>query len=173
MTHKDHVFLIKKAIKGNTWADFGSGWGAFTLALRDVGGENIEIYSIDKNQSSLKEQEVNFRSKFPNSRIKFLDKDFTGNLELPKLDGILMANSLHYIKDKVPFLNKIKSYLKPDGKLVMVEYNLERANTWVPYPLTYTKFDKQAKEAGFTRTNLLERVPLEWGNEMYSAEALV
>ena len=61
MVHRDHVSLIEKSIKkGGIWADFGSGEGAFTLALRDVAGEDVEIYSIDADSHALQKQKNYF-----------------------------------------------------------------------------------------------------------------
>ena len=42
MDHKDHVNLLKPAnlSSGGTWADFGAGSGAFTLALRELLGRD-------------------------------------------------------------------------------------------------------------------------------------
>lgn len=171
MIHNDHVNLIRKAVQhqSGVWADFGSGWGAFTLALRDLGGKELEIFSIDKNKYSLAEQKTYFKNRFPMTTIQFLEQDFTKNLELPKLDGILMANSLHYIEDRIELLKKIKSYLKPTGKLVIVEYNTDVSNAWLPYPMTFESFSKISKKAGFKQPILLERVELKDLN-IYSAE---
>jgi len=42
MDHKDHVNLLRNGITnaGGVWADFGSGQGAFTLALAELGWAN-------------------------------------------------------------------------------------------------------------------------------------
>ncbi len=102
MTHTQHVNLIKKAItkRCGTWADFGSGEGAFTLALADLAGPHAVIYSIDKDKKRLDVQEMEFERMFPESSIHFIATDFTKPLALPPLDGIVMANSLHYVKDQ-------------------------------------------------------------------------
>jgi ubiquinone/menaquinone biosynthesis C-methylase UbiE len=115
--HDDHVNLIRGGIAhpGGTWADFGSGDGAFTLALRDVAGPEVEIYSIDKDGGRLREQERNLHARFPGSHIHFIRSDFTRSLELPPLDGLIMANSLHYFRDKEKVLRHAVSYLKPGG----------------------------------------------------------
>ncbi|HTD19791.1 MAG TPA: class I SAM-dependent methyltransferase, partial [Ktedonobacteraceae bacterium] len=59
MNHEDHVRLLRKGIAepGGAWADFGSGTGAFTLALADLLGTEGSIYSVDKDRGALKEQE--------------------------------------------------------------------------------------------------------------------
>jgi len=174
MTHEEHVHLIKKAItnKGGTWADFGSGDGAFTLALRDLAGPLARIFSIDKDDNRLRTQEKAFEEKFSSFDVRFIKKDFTEQINLPELDGILMANSLHYVQEQVPFLTKIRDLLKSNGKLILVEYNTEEGNQWVPYPVSFAKFEKLAENAGYIDTELLEKVPSTHWNEMYAAQAI-
>jgi ubiquinone/menaquinone biosynthesis C-methylase UbiE len=170
MNHTDHVNLIKDGVeKGGVWADLGSGEGAFTLALRDVGGEDIEIYSIDKDKSSLDRQKENFQNIFPNSNIHYREQDFTDEIHVPKLDGILMANSLHFVKDQDVFLRKLRNYLKPHGKLLLVEYNANMGNQWVPYPVSLPVFEVLAQNLGFEKPQFLSKVPSEFLNEIYAA----
>ena len=52
----DEAFLNGIPGQGGTWADFGSGTGAFTLALADLIGPQGSIYSVDKDRGSLREQ---------------------------------------------------------------------------------------------------------------------
>ncbi|MCB0520677.1 MAG: class I SAM-dependent methyltransferase [Lewinellaceae bacterium] len=49
--------------------------------------------------------------------IRFLKADFEKErLPLPPLDGILMANLLHYVFDKKSLLQKLRGNLKPGGR---------------------------------------------------------
>lgn len=172
MTHEEHVNLIKKAItKGGKWADFGSGDGAFTLALRDLAGPDVKIYSYDKDKGRLQTQEREFKRMFPHSQIQFIQADFTKPLDLPMLDGIVMANSLHYVKEQQEFLLSLKKYLKPKGKLVLVEYSTDKGNPWVPYPLSFPSFKQLAEQTVFINVELLEKIPSTYWDEMYSAQA--
>src|SRR5215831_11105971 len=109
MNHKDHVALLQKGIpeKGGIWADLGSGSGAFTLALADLIGPSGKIYSIDKDKRALKEQENAISYNFPSANVEYKVADFTRPLDLPELDGIVMANSLHYVRHKEPLLQLI------------------------------------------------------------------
>src|SRR5438105_4781901 len=117
MQHKDHVYLLRKGIPeaGGNWADLGSGTGAFTLALADLLGAAGQIYSVDKDAGSLREQQRAMRSAFPAANVEYVNADFTQPLELPQLDGILMANSLHYVRQKDPVLRTLRSHLRPGG----------------------------------------------------------
>jgi ubiquinone/menaquinone biosynthesis C-methylase UbiE len=171
MVHKDHVSLIQDGIggTGGVWADLGSGTGAFTLALRDVGGESIKIYSVDQDLRALDTQKIRFSQMFPGSNVTYIKQNFAEHLELPPLDGIIMANSLHYIEDQASFLKNIKKHLKPHGKFVLVEYNTEKGNQWVPYAVSFRTFASLATTTGFEPPKLLRKIPSEFLKEMYSA----
>lgn len=173
MNHIDHVQLISEGIvkRGGVWADMGSGEGAFTLALRDVLGEDAEIYSIDKNSDSLKKQEKFFVEMFPKSKVRFIEADFQEELPLPKLDGIIAANSVHFIRDKIAVLKQLKKYLKPNGRLIIVEYNVDTGNVWVPYPFSFNTFVNLAQQAGFEKITQLDAIPSSFLQEIYSAVA--
>jgi SAM-dependent methyltransferase len=163
--------LIRDGIAktGGVWADFGSGSGAFTLALADLLGPGAQIYSVDKNVASLNQQARALRSRFPAVEMHYLNADYTQRLDLPPLDGVLMANTLHFQRHLAPLLRLIRTYLRPAGRLIVVEYNLDRGNTWVPYPFSFKKWQSIARRNGFNNTRLLARRPSRFMGEIYSA----
>jgi ubiquinone/menaquinone biosynthesis C-methylase UbiE len=171
MQHEDHVNLLRPGVPGpgGVWADLGSGWGAFTLALADLIGASGQIYSVDKDSGSLREQERAMRSMFPLADVHYLSADFTRPLDLPPLDGIVIANALHYVRRKEPVLAMLRAFLKPGGRLILVEYNADKGNPWVPHPLSYPTWEALASRCGFSSTRLLARVPSRFLNEIYSA----
>lgn len=174
MTHEDHVALLRGGIPrpGGVWADLGSGTGAFTLALADILGPEGTIYSVDVDRRALKEQERIMCSRFPNVSVHYIDADYTGSLDLPPLDGIVMANSIHFQSDKRMVLRRLHSYLKPGGSLVLVEYNADRGNPWVPFPISYPTWEKFATAHGFSSTRLLATVSSRFLKEIYSAVSM-
>ena len=174
MNHNDHVSLLHKGIAapGGVWADFGSGTGAFTLALADLIGPRGIIYSVDKDRGSLREQEQAMKARFPDRTVYYINADFSSRLDLPPLDGIVMANSLHFLRKKEAMLQSIHGYLKTAGRLLIVEYNADRGNPWVPYPFSYQTWEMLARQNGFTHTELLATVPSRFLGEIYTAVSL-
>ena len=175
MKHPDHVNLLRPAMPKESqgpWADFGSGDGAFTLALRDLLGPQTPIYSVEKDEARLDQQQRNFLVRFPESNVEFIHADFTRPLDLPPLEGLVMANSLHFFRDKERLLRLVREYLKEHGRLVLVEYNADSGNPWVPYPLSFDSFRTVAVRAGFADPELLATVPSRFLDEIYSALAL-
>lgn len=153
MNHTDHVRLIAPGVPANAggrWADFGAGTGAFTLALRDLAGPDVEIFAIDRDAGDLRQLQRAMERGFPGTRLHTRAADFTRPMELPPLDGILAANSLHYVRDQVGLLRRWRGYLNPGGRLIVVEYDTDRGNQWVPYALSFRTFTEIAQEAGFS-----------------------
>lgn len=180
MDHNDHVNLLRPANLNHdgTWADFGAGEGAFTLALRELVGHDAVIYAVDKHGASLKRLEQFHRARFNTTpqhaqggaeNLLLLSSDFSRPLNLPPLDGIVMANSLHFFKDKVKVLEHVRSFLKPKGILLIVEYNVDSGNPWVPYPFSFKTWKSLAPQVGFSEPRLLTTHPSSFLREFYSA----
>ncbi len=169
MNHHDHVNLLRGGVAGRVWADLGSGGGAFTLALADLLGGGGTIYSLDKDSHALREQQRAMQASFPAVTVDYRVADFTQPLDLPPLDGIVMANSLHFVRDKATVVRRLRGYLRPSGRLVLVEYNADKGNVWVPHPLSYGTWARLAAECGFAHTRLLATIPSRFLGEIYSA----
>jgi ubiquinone/menaquinone biosynthesis C-methylase UbiE len=171
MDHRDHVGLLREGVRGSgaTWADLGSGEGAFTLALADLLGPTGSIYTVDRDSRALRIQLRALRDAFPNVTVTPLVADFTQPLELPPLDGIVMANSLHFQRDRLAVLRLVRDYLRPAGRLVLVEYDTDHGNPWVPFPLSFRSWATLAAEAGFHDTQRLASVPSHFLGSIYSA----
>ena len=174
MNHNDHVNLLRPAnlSQGGIYADFGAGGGAFTLALRELVGLDATIYAVDKDRSALRELENSHRARFnTTSNLILLPNDFSHALSLPPLDGIVMANSLHFFKDKEKILRHVREFLKPGAALIIVEYNVDSGNMWVPYPLTFETYRTLAPRADFSDPRLLAEAPSRFLKGFYSAVA--
>jgi ubiquinone/menaquinone biosynthesis C-methylase UbiE len=174
MNHIDHVHLLRKGIAapGGVWADLGAGSGAFTLALAELIGASGQIIAIDRDAGALRQAESAMRAQFPQIILRAQVADFARSIDVPPLDGVIMANSLHFQHDKMSVLQWVFAVLKPGGTLLIVEYNTDSGNTWVPYPFSYPIWEQLATQAGFTETRLLEKRPSRFLDEIYSAASL-
>ncbi|MEO7990928.1 MAG: methyltransferase domain-containing protein [Chryseolinea sp.] len=148
MEIKEAIHLIELALPEKVqhaqWADLGCGSGTFTIALSHLLGKESKIYAVDKQSQSIHSS--------TDVEIEFIKADFSNDsLPISNLEGILMANALHYIKDKSAFIEKIKSYLKETGQLIIVEYDTEHANQWVPYPIPFHQLKSLFAEHGFNK----------------------
>ncbi len=171
MDQAELVGLLRGGVdaKRGHWADLGAGEGAFTLALADLLGPGAHITAVDREAGSLRALADAMGKRFPATQLDVVRADFTRPLALAVLDGIVMANSLHFVRDKRPVLAQVQSMLRPGGRLIVVEYGSDRGNPWVPHPFTYERWEQIAADAGFERTRLLGTVPSRYLGSMYSA----
>jgi SAM-dependent methyltransferase len=162
MEHQDAIKLIEKGIdSANTqrWADLGCGDGAFTMALAKLLSPGSQIFAYD-----LKHQ--NLPSSSDGVSIHFERLDFNKEqLPAANLDGILMANSLHYIKDKAGLIQRLNV-----PKFVIVEYERRTANPWVPYPITAEGLAILFNKLGYHAEKLMN-TPSSFGGSIYSMVA--
>lgn len=171
MNHSDHVNLIHAAVPAfsGTWADVGAGSGAFTLALADCLGSSGTIYAVDQNAAALRQNQQALRTRFPTVSAHYRAADFTRPIDLPALDGLIIANALHFHLTKEPIMRQLIRCLKPGGAFVIVEYNVDHGNQWVPYPFTYPVWQQLAASVGLVNTRQLTARPSRFLREIYSA----
>ena len=170
MDHADHVRMLTRGVNGpGVWADFGSGDGAFTLALAELILPTGEIHSIDRDGQALARQRSSVTARFPAVKLITYEADFTEALELPQLDGLVIANALHYLPRKDKAVRRLRDYLRPGGHFLVVEYNTDRSNRWVPYPFSFAQWQIIASRCGLVRTELLASTPSSFLGSFYSA----
>jgi len=174
MDHRDHVELIRAGVVGvgPIWADLGSGDGAFTLALAELLGASGTIHSVDRDGHALERQARVMRDLFPSVALATHVADFTRPLALPPLDGVVMANSLHFQRDPAPVLELVRESLREGGRLVLVEYGTDHGNHWVPFPLSYRTWTSVAARAGFRETRMIGSVPSRFLGSIYAAASV-
>jgi SAM-dependent methyltransferase len=175
MNHEDHLALLGPGVEpaGGTWADIGSGTGAFTLALADLLGPGGRIVSVDRDEGALQAQAAALASRFPGVELRTLVADFRRPLALPRLDGIVMANSLHFVPraEQVAVVRALASHLRAGGRFLVVEYDSDRGNPWVPHPFSYRSWVEIGGRAGLVRVRQAGRLPSRFLGAIYSAVA--
>ena len=135
-------------------------------------GPAATIHAVDRDRGALAELRASFVSSVPVAQLRVHVADFTKPLELHDIDGVVMANSLHFVADKAPVLKRVRAILRPGGRFVLVEYDSDRGNDWVPYPLSFETWTQVASEAGFVDTRRLATVPSRFLGRIYSALSL-
>lgn len=174
MEHAEMVALIRGGVpNGGTWADLGAGTGNFTWALAELLGAHATIYALDRDARAIEAQLARVQRERPSATIIPRQADVTRALELPPLDGVLMANLLHFIRDQHTFLQRVRGMLRPEGRLIVVEYEQALPIPWVPFPVPFARLAERAAEAGFaTLTQIGTRRSPSSGRVLYAALGL-
>jgi hypothetical protein len=166
------IRLIEAGIDQNTepqvWCDLGAGQGLFTRALGTRLPADSVIYAVDKDASSLNKIFVE-----GDIKLHKVNEDFTSwNQEHPLMNGVLMANALHFVPDRLTFVHRLLKKMKVDGRLLLVEYDLEKPNPWVPFPLSKSALKIFSSQAGFSSVTFLGEVPSVYNRSVIYAALL-
>jgi ubiquinone/menaquinone biosynthesis C-methylase UbiE len=170
--HADHVGLIRDGVQGagRRWLELGAGRGAFTLALADLLGPAGEIVAVDRDRGDLASLAATMGRRFPETRLTTAVADFSRDLPVePVFDGLLAANSLHFVRDPAAVIDDVRPLLRPGARVVVVEYDSDSGNPWVPFPFSYRTWEAIAERAGLLETRLIGRVPSRFLGAIYAA----
>jgi ubiquinone/menaquinone biosynthesis C-methylase UbiE len=166
MKIEEAIELIKhlriESEKPQLWADLGCGSGLFSRAVAELLPTQSRILCIDTASPGWEISTTN------NVALEFIKADFNRyEFEKENFHGFIMANSLHYIKNKSVLIDRLFSALKPNGKIAIVEYDSDTANHWVPYPITFEKLKRLFPNNKISKIG--ER-PSRFGSMMYCCE---
>lgn len=145
------------------WADLGCGQGTFTYALASLLPSGSSVYAVDAIKQVLD-------NPYREVSIVFQQADFEQDpLPLTGLDGILMANALHYVRDKHTVIQRLAQYCQPAHAFLIVEYDTTAANAWVPFPIDFADLDALFRRAGYGPAVRLGERKSRYGGTMYAA----
>jgi trans-aconitate methyltransferase len=168
MEQREAEALIADAVAGGsgTWVDLGAGSGTFTSALRALLPPESRIYAIDSNPAA-----VAALRDIPG--IIPIQADFTNVVVVPEepLDGIVLANALHFVRDQEVVLCRLVERLRPGGRVVIVEYDRRAASQWVPYPVHPDRWLRLARSAGLEHPRITAQRPSQYAGELYAGVA--
>lgn len=167
MQQSEAIALIEKGITEKfpqRWADLGCGNGTFTFALASLLPPESNITAIDKTHQ-------HFPALSNNIKINFSKADFVNEpIALNLLDGVLMANSLHFVANKSKLINQLENAFKSSPKFLIVEYDTTKASPWVPHPVSFQGLNVEFSRLGYQIHKLAE-TPSRFGGIIYSAMA--
>jgi SAM-dependent methyltransferase len=175
MDDSDAIALLRAAVAPTPdarWADLGAGTGTFTRALAELLGPDAHLYAVDADERALRSIRAWAGRAVDAPPVHVHAGDFTRRMPLPALDGIVMANALHFVRDQPAAVALAASYLRPGGRLVVIEYQDRPASRWVPHPVSSARFAELAADAGLSPPRVVARRPSAYGGEMYVALAV-
>jgi len=176
--------LIRGAVpaQAEVWADRGAGTGLFNLALAHLLGPGGQIFAIDQNPSALRQladtiTEHAGSGRATAARVMPVVADFQKLLSLPalfdvQLDGVLLANALHFVAESEELLSELAEVIRPGGRSVVVEYDDRPASRWVPYPISRERLKRILPVPFFADPVVVGSRPSRYGGLLYAAAAL-
>jgi arsenite methyltransferase len=117
--------------EGDIIADIGSGGGYFTLALAGKAGKTGRVYAVD-----VKSKYLDFiRSKAAGEGLNNISTVLgqRGELDLPLagLNLVFVRNVFHHLSAPTEYFSNIKNYLKPGGRVAIIDHKPKRGFNFV------------------------------------------
>lgn len=169
MDQREAADLIAGAVgeSNGVWADLGAGSGTFARALRALLPRESRIYAVDKDAAAIATLQGIGNGVIP------VRGDFSRPIDLPEapLDGILLANALHFVRDHDAVLRQLVNLLRPGGRIVIVEYDQRPASRWVPYPVNAGAWLRLAGTVGLANPRITARRPSMYAGDLYAGVA--
>jgi predicted methyltransferase len=117
----DQIFAAMGVRSGATVADVGAGDGFFTSRLARAVGPDGRVFAVDVDEKAL----TRLQKRLADEGIRnvFVVKGIATDPRLPErtLDAALIVNAYHEMSQHQQMLAALRSALKPDGTLVIVE----------------------------------------------------
>ncbi len=110
---------------GDTVADLGSGTGYLLGALRDAVGEDGRVFAIDVEPAMVEYLRGEIEAKAWGNVMAHQSAHDDPKLERVSVDAIVTLNTWHHIEGREPYTKLLASALKPDGRLVIVDFIAE------------------------------------------------
>lgn len=130
--------------EGMTVLDFGCGPGFFTIDIAQMVGNSGRVIAADLQEGMLQKLRGKIHGTELENRITLhkCEENKIGVSE--NVDFVLAFYMVHEVPDQGKFFNEIKTILKPNGQVLIVE---------PPFHVSKTAFEemiKKARDAGFT-----------------------
>jgi predicted methyltransferase len=148
---KPHEVMQTLAIRpGEVLADIGSGSGYFTLRLAHHVGTAGRVYAVDINPEMIRHLDSRARDAGLSNVRTILARPDDPLLPEP-VDRFLVVNVWHHIDDRVGYLTRMASKLKPGGQVIVIDFHKRDLPVGPPVEMKIAKDDliTQMAAAGF------------------------
>ena len=147
---------------GQRVADIGVGGGYFSLRFAELVGDEGEVYAVDTKPELLEYVMDGARRRGLNNISPVLVEGEGLLLPEKRLDFIFMRNVTHHIPSRTKYFRNLKYFLKPDGRVAVIEYKKGRFFTFrglFGHDVPKEVIKREMKEAGYVLENEFDFLP--------------
>ena len=105
-------------------ADLGAGGGYFTWYLAAAVGPQGKVYAVEIDDTALAIIEKEMKSRGVRNVVPIRAEP--GDAKLPEpVDLVFSCDTYHHMQDRVAYFQSLARYLKPDGKVAILDFHAE------------------------------------------------
>jgi ubiquinone/menaquinone biosynthesis C-methylase UbiE len=146
---------------GMVVADIGAGVGYMSLRMAKRVGPSGKVYANDLQPEMLAKLRENASHAKINNVVTVLGDVTDPKLPANAMDLVLLVDVYHEFSQPQQMLRKIRETLKPDGRLVLLEYRAEDPNVPIiaEHKMTVTQVKTELEAEGFILQPVIETLP--------------
>lgn len=159
--HPDQALDALQIKPGMVVADVGAGTGYMTLRLARRVGPSGTVYGEDIQPEMLRMLRQNASAAKLNNIQLVLGTESDPKLPTGKLDLILLVDVYHEFSQPEKMLDHMRTALKPDGRLVLLEYRKEDPTIPIQplHKMSVQEVKTELEAEGFKLTDVIETLP--------------
>jgi ubiquinone/menaquinone biosynthesis C-methylase UbiE len=157
----DKALDLLQIAKGSTAADIGAGAGYITWRLAERVGPSGKVYANDIQPEMLALLRRNMRERKLENVETVLGLYDDPRLPANTMDLVILVDVYHEFAEPQKMLRKIRESMKPDGRLVLLEYRAEDPKVPIrpEHKMTVAQVKAELEPEGFRMDKVLEDLP--------------
>lgn len=138
--------------EGHTIADIGGGSGYFSRSFAKVVGPTGVVYCCDIATNLLEYLQERAKEENLHNIVTVYAAMDRPMLPLASVDILFICDTNHHLQDRVNYHQGLKKYLKPNGKLVIIDWKKQQQKVGPPpsHNLAKEEVLQELSEAGWT-----------------------
>jgi ubiquinone/menaquinone biosynthesis C-methylase UbiE len=157
----DYIISKLELKPGQVVADIGAGPGVLSLPMAKTVAPNGKVYAVEIDQAFLDHVAMRAKEQHVTNIKPILGKFTDPTLPAQDVDVVLFHDVLHHIADRAAYLKSTATYVKPNGRIAIVELSPTKGSHKDEPELQVTK--EQAKAwlgaAGFKPVQEFDGLP--------------
>jgi ubiquinone/menaquinone biosynthesis C-methylase UbiE len=147
--------------QGSTVADVGAGAGYFTWRIARRVGPHGKVYATDIQPRMLELLRSNMAERKLTNFETVLGSEDDPKLPHGRIDLVLLVDVYHEFSQPQKMLQRLRASLKPDGRLVLLEYRKEDPNVPIrpEHKMSVAEVKAEVEPEGFRLDRLLDILP--------------
>jgi putative heme-binding domain-containing protein len=154
-----------RIVRGSTVVDLGAGAGYFTWRLAQRVGSQGRVIAVDIQQAMLDRVAAEVRRRTLFNVQLVLGTETDPKLPAGSADLVLIANAYHEFSQPAAMMAAVRKSLKPNGRVVVLEYAEEKDEDPVAgiYTMSLPQLRGEIESAGFQLDRILDSLPMQNG----------
>lgn len=157
----DRVVRELKIAPGSTVADLGAGVGYFTWRLAGAVGPAGKVIAVDIQPGMIERLRRNLAKRGITNVEPVLGSEEDPKLAPNSVDLVLLVDVYHELQKPEQTMARVRRALRPDGRLVLIEYRKEDADIPIHplHKMTVGEMRQEIEPIGFQFYELLDFLP--------------